>query len=68
MFYGEVVYKLKKNVGTNKFSAQFFKIVSYYKKIGYNINILQQTARLVVNPIAVCSFAFLFNCTVEGQT
>ena len=33
-----------------------------------NINVLQQTAFLVVNPITVGNFAFLFNCTPFGQT
>ena len=55
------MYKLKKIVGSNNFSAQFIKIISHYKKIGYNINVLQQTACLVVNPITVGNFAFLFN-------
>ena len=50
------------------FSAQFIKIISHYKKIGYNINVLQQTACLVVNPITVGNFAFLFNCTPVGRT
>ena len=36
--------------------------------IGYNINALQQAACLVVNPIMVCNFAFLFNCTLAGRT
>ena len=36
-FYGDLVYKLKKIVGSNCFSAQFIKISSHYKKIGYNI-------------------------------
>ena len=58
-FYFDLVYKLKKIVGSNSFSAQFIKIISHYKKIGYNINVLQQTASLVVNPITVCNFAFL---------
>ena len=53
-FYGDFVYKLKKIVGSNNFnfSAQFIKIISHYKKIGYNINVhvLQQTACLVVKP------------------
>ena len=40
-FYGDLVYKLKKIVGSNNFSAQFIKINSHYKKIGYNINVLQ---------------------------
>ena len=60
-FYGDLVYKLKKIVGSYNFSAQFIKMISHYKKIGYNINVLQQTARLVVNKITVGNFAFLFN-------
>ena len=54
-FYGDLVYKLKKIVGSNNFSAQFIKIISHYKKIGYNINVLQQTACLVVNPIMLAT-------------
>ena len=67
-FYGDLVYKLKKIVGSNNFSAQFIKIISHNKKIGYNINVLLQTACLVVNPITVGNFAFLFNCTPMGRT
>ena len=36
--------------------------------IGYNISALQQTACLLVNPITVGNFAFLFNCTPVGRT
>ena len=46
--YGDLVYKLKKIVGSNDFSEQFIKVILHYKKIGYNINVLQQTACLVV--------------------
>ena len=67
-FYGNLVYKLKKIVGSNNFSAQSIKLISHYKKIGYNINVLQQTACLVANPITVVNFAFLFNCTPVGRT
>ena len=67
-FYGDLVYKLKKIVGSNNFSAQFIKTISHYKKIGYNINVLQQTACLIGNPITVGNFAFLFNCTPVGRT
>ena len=63
------MYRLKKIVGSNNiFSAQFIIIISHYKKIGYNINVLQQIACLVVSPIMVGNFAFLFNCTLVGQT
>ena len=67
-FYGDLVHKLKKIVGNNNFSAQFIKIISHYKKIGYNINVLQQTACLMVNPITVDNFDFLFNCTPASWT
>ena len=50
------------------FPAQFIKIISHYKKIGYNINVLQRTACLVVDSITVGNFAFLFNCTPVGRT
>ena len=68
VFYDDLVLKLKKIVGSYNFSAQFIKLISHYKKIGYNINVLQQTACLVVNPIMVGNFAFLFNGTLVGQT
>ena len=67
-FYGDLVYKLKKIVGSDHFSAQFIKINSHYEKTGYNNKILQQTACLVVNPITVGNFAILFNCTPVGRT
>ena len=69
-FYCDLVYKLKKIVGSNNISAQFIKIISHYKKIGYNIKtcILQQTACLVVNPITVANFAFLYKCMPVGWT
>ena len=66
-FYCDLVYKLKKIVGSDNFSAQFIKIISHYKKIGYNINVLQQTACLMLYPITVCNFALLFNCTPVGS-
>ena len=47
--YGDLLFKLKKVVSSNIFSAQFIKILTHYKKIGYNINVLQQTACLVIN-------------------
>ena len=42
-------------------------MISHYKKIVYNINVLQQTESLVVNPITVGNFAFLFNTFAAKQ-
>ena len=49
------------------FQRSSLKIISRYKKIGYNIKVLQQTASMVVNPIMVGNFAF-YNCTPIGRT
>ena len=57
------VYKFKKIEGRADFSEQFKKIIVRYKRIGYNINIMRQSACLVFNPITVINFASLFNCT-----
>ena len=59
-FCGDLVYQLKKIVGSNNFSAQYIKIISHYNRIGCGVNILQQTACLVVNPITTGTFVFLF--------
>ena len=53
-FIGDLIYK--KIVGINNFSVQFIKIISNYKKIGYNINVLQLTACLVVNSKIVSGY------------
>ena len=67
-FYGDLVYKFRKIIGKNDFPYHFKKIVVRYKQIGYNINVMRQTACLVVNTIKVNSFAYLFNCTTVGRT
>ena len=65
-FYGNLLYSLKKIVGFNIFFCAVYSIISHYKKIAYYVKVLQQTACLVVNPITVGNFAFLFNCTPVG--
>ena len=52
-------------VKTN-FPYHFKKIIAHYKTIGYNIDVLRQTACLVINPNKVDSFAYLFDCTTVG--
>ena len=42
---------------------QFRKIIMRYKRIGYNLNVMRQSACLVINPITVDGYATLFNCT-----
>ena len=66
-FYGDLVYKFKNIEGKAGFSDQFRKILVRYKRIGYNINIMRQSACLVFNPITVNNLASLFNCTPGGS-
>ena len=63
-FYGS--NKFKKIVGRADFSDQFKKNIVRYKRIGYNINIMRQSACLVFNPITINNLAALFNCTPVG--
>ena len=66
IFYGDLVY-FKRIVGKPNFSDQFKKIVKRYTRVGYNLGIMRQSACLVLNPITVYSYGFLFNCTTVGQ-
>ena len=66
IFYGDLVYKFKRIVEKSNFSDQFKKIIKRYKRVGYNIDIMRQSACRVVNPITVYSYGF--NCTRVGQT
>ena len=43
-FYGDLVYKFKKIRGMTDFSDQFRKIIMRYKRIGYNLNVVRQSA------------------------
>ena len=45
------------------FHDQFRKNIMRYKRFGYNINVMRQSACLVINPITVDGYAALFNCT-----
>ena len=65
-FYGDLVYTFRKLVCKNDFPYYFKKIIVRYKKIGYNIDVLKQTACLVLKPIWVNNFAYLFDCTTVG--
>ena len=63
--YGDLVYKFKNIRGITDFSDQFRKNtrIMRYKRIGYNLNVMRQSACLVINPITVDGYAALFNCT-----
>ena len=67
IFYGDLVYKFKRIVGKHNFSNKFKNIVKRYIRVGYNLDIMGQSACLVLNKIKVCGYGFLFNCTTVGQ-
>ena len=43
------------------------KIITRYRRIGYNLNVMQQSACLVFNPVMVDNYAAFFNCTPVGR-
>ena len=43
------------------------KITRGYRRIGYNLNVMRQSACLVFNPIMVDGYAAFFNCTPVGR-
>ena len=49
-------------MGRNDFSDQFRKVIIRQKRIGYDLNVMRQSAKLVINPITVDYFAALFIC------
>ena len=67
-FYGVLVYKFKKIIGNPKFSDLFKGIsVSRFKRSGYTLDVMRQTACLVFNPNMVEGYAALFSCTAVIQ-
>ena len=66
-FYGDLVYKFKKLKGINGFTFQCRKIITCYRRIYYNLNVLRLSASLVFNPIMVDNYAAFFNCTPVGR-
>ena len=66
IFYGDLVYKFKRIVRKPNISDQFKKIVKRYLRVGYNLDIMRQSACLVLNPITVIAMVSS-NCTTVGQ-
>ena len=66
-FYCDLVYKFREIYDCNDFSTQYRKLTLRCIKVGYNINVIRQTACMVVNPITVKNFASLFGCTPAGR-
>ena len=50
------------DLSTTAYFLTLLNIINRYKRIGYSLDIMRQTACLVVNPIIVDGYASLFNC------
>ena len=66
-FYGDLVYSFKKIIGDPNFSNLLKRRVNRFKRAGYSLDIMRQTACLVFNPIMVEGYAALFSCTAVVQ-
>ena len=66
-FSGDLVYKFKKIIGNPKFSDLFRRIENRFRRTGYTLDIMRQTACLIFNPIMIEGYAALFSCTAVGQ-
>ena len=60
---GEGFYNTIKIMGRTDCSDQIRKIIMRRKRIGNDLNVMRQSACLVINPITFDNFAALFNCT-----
>ena len=43
------------------------KIITRYRRIGYNLNVMRQSVCLVFNPVTVDKYVGFFNCTPVGR-
>ena len=67
MFYGDVIYKIRKILGHVHFENLFNKRIKSFIKKDYEQIILQRTSRLVIDPSTVGSYVFLFDCAVTDR-
>ena len=56
-------YTSSKRLWVGLIFYQFRKIIIRHKRIGYDLNVMRQSACFVINPITVDNFGGLFNCT-----
>ena len=66
-FYGGLVYKFEKIIGNRNFFNLFKRIVNQFKREGYTLDIMRQTACLVFYPIMVEGYAAHLSCTTVVQ-
>ena len=67
-FYGHLVYKFKKIRSMTDFSDQFRKNIMRYKRIGYNLNIMRQSACLVIDGMMAMLHSLIARRWIGRQT
>ena len=67
IFYGDLVFKFRGIIGKPYLSDQFKKIIKRYIKVGYNLDVIRQSACLVLNPIMVYSLVSSLTMTALMQ-
>ena len=60
-------FKFKKITVNPNFSNLFKRIVNRFKRAGYTLDTMRQSACLGFNPIMVKGYASLFSCTAVVQ-
>ena len=66
-YFAKILYTYKKIIANPNFSNLFKRIINRFKRAGYSLDIMRQTACLVFNPIMVEGYAALFSCTAVVQ-
>ena len=66
-FYGDLIYRLRKIQGSDRFPDLFTKLIRKFVGKCYDPSILRRTACLVIDPYTVSRYGFLFNCAITGQ-
>ena len=64
--FDELAYRSLKFTEVTCVSNQL-KNIMRYKRIGCNVDVMRQSACLMVNPVTVNNFAVLFNCMPVGR-
>ena len=60
-FYGDLVYLFRKLIGRNDIYFQFKQITIRYEIIGYNLDVMRQSACSFFNQIMVEIYGAFFN-------
>ena len=66
-FYGDLGYNFKKIIGNPNFDDLFKRIINRFKRSGYTLDVMRQTACLGLNQIMGEGKAALFSCTAVVQ-